>query len=62
MICQGCTNRTPGCHSTCEGYQAFKDEQERIKAATKPKKDAEHNMNAYKIEVFEKYRRRIKKK
>lgn len=28
--CRGCENRTPDCHGTCESYQAFRSDRERI--------------------------------
>lgn len=28
--CYGCENRTPDCHGTCESYQAFRADRERI--------------------------------
>lgn len=60
--CYECQERTPKCHSTCDRYLSFKEENERQKAILKPLKDAERNMVAYKREVYEKYKRRYKVK
>jgi len=30
--CQGCEDRNPGCHSSCEKYKAWKAENEALKA------------------------------
>ncbi len=29
--CKGCKDRFVGCHASCPGYKAFKDENERIR-------------------------------
>lgn len=32
VACKDCQNRQPGCHSYCENYKKFVEENERIKA------------------------------
>jgi len=41
--CQGCTKRQPSCHDTCESYQAYKAERERIRRNRR----ADYEYNGY---------------
>lgn len=50
--CLNCTDRKPGCHSTCERYKDFQKQHEEIKSKERAEKDTYTNYCGYKEEKF----------
>lgn len=57
--CHNCTNRTVTCHSSCEAYKAFFDENEKRKGIIARAKNKEKIMTDYCVsEVLKNHRSR----
>jgi len=39
--CKDCSDRCVGCHSNCDKYKAFKEENERVKVLSRKNKEIE---------------------
>lgn len=57
--CKGCTERTPGCHGSCEKYKADKAEYEKLKAEHDRMKSIQSGLDQH---LSREYARHIKAK
>ena len=55
--CRDCDHRHGGCHSTCAGYIAWKDELDREKNSTAAERHGLHAFHAHNREFSERWRR-----
>lgn len=49
-----CPNRKPGCHGSCEDYQAYKKRNEDQKKAQALEKETKNNFIAFKLDCIRK--------
>ena len=52
FTCQGCPERTPGCHDHCEKYKAEKAEYEARKEEINKEKKVRYSVNAQKYDAI----------
>lgn len=54
--CQGCRDRTVGCHSNCAAYLSWAEERRRINRAMQDARDIEHDIMAMHAESVKRVR------
>lgn len=47
VVCKGCSNRNPGCHSVCQDYISFKNELADYNKQMKEEQEARIEWNNY---------------
>lgn len=57
MSCYNCENRTVGCHTICEEYLKFVQENEKRKAVIRKEKDLTYAAISFELRGRERYRR-----
>jgi hypothetical protein len=60
--CKGCTDRTVGCHSVCKLYATYKEEKTNEFIETRKTVCDERLMDAYKVKVIRRIRKKISRR
>lgn len=55
--CKGCETREAGCHSSCESYQGWKSERDKMKAAQTEQAAADYRFRNYRQAVYDRNER-----
>jgi hypothetical protein len=62
FTCKGCTERTPGCHATCEKYLAEKAEYDKLKQAERRRYEIESALTSQAIHAVDRATKRNRKR